>query len=40
MYFTFRRSLQGEHQIDLAPTFMRAHAVPMDNKGREHEFVE
>jgi len=40
MYFTFRRSLQEEHPIDLVPTFMRAHAVPKDNNGREQEFVE
>lgn len=34
------KRLQEEHPIDLVPTFMGAHAVPMDYKGREEEFVE
>jgi ribosomal protein L31E len=29
-----------KRSIRLIPTFMRAHAVPKDNNGREHEFVE
>ncbi len=34
------KRLQEEHPIDLVPTFMGAHAVPMDYKGREEEFVD
>ena len=34
------KRLQNEHPIDLVPTFMGAHAVPTDYKGREEEFVE
>ncbi|MGJ3195751.1 imidazolonepropionase [Peribacillus frigoritolerans] len=34
------RKLQEEHPIDLVPTFMGAHAVPKDYKGREDEFVD
>ena len=34
------KRLQQEHPIDLVPTFMGAHAVPMEYKGREDEFVE
>ncbi|MCK2003571.1 imidazolonepropionase [[Brevibacterium] frigoritolerans] len=33
------KKLQEEHPIDLVPTFMGAHAVPKDYKGREDEFV-
>lgn len=32
--------LQKEHPIDLVPTFMGAHAVPEEYKGKEDEFVE
>ena len=34
------KRLQNEHPIDLIPTFMGAHAVPTDYKGREEEFVD
>ncbi|WP_088006084.1 imidazolonepropionase [Indiicoccus explosivorum] len=34
------KRLQGEHPIDLVPTFMGAHAVPPDYKGREDDFVD
>lgn len=34
------KRLQEEHSIDLVPTFMGAHAVPIDYKGREDEFVD
>lgn len=34
------KRLQHEHPIDLIPTFMGAHAVPTDYKGREEEFVQ
>ncbi|WP_285766904.1 imidazolonepropionase [Peribacillus sp. SI8-4] len=34
------KKLQEEHPIDLVPTFMGAHAVPNDYKGREDEFVD
>ncbi|PAK43889.1 imidazolonepropionase [Peribacillus simplex] len=34
------KKLQEEHPIDLVPTFMGAHAVPKDYKGREEEFVD
>ncbi|MFD9625643.1 imidazolonepropionase [Peribacillus muralis] len=34
------KKLQEEHPIDLVPTFMGAHAVPSDYKGREDEFVD
>ncbi|MCK1993721.1 imidazolonepropionase [Peribacillus muralis] len=34
------KKLQEEHPIDLVPTFMGAHAVPGDYKGREDEFVD
>lgn len=33
------KRLQQEHPIDLVPTFMGAHAVPTDYKGREDDFV-
>ncbi|MBY0121224.1 imidazolonepropionase [Bacillus sp. S/N-304-OC-R1] len=33
------KKLQEIHPIDLVPTFMGAHAVPPDFKGREDEFV-
>ena len=34
------KHLQETHVIDLVPTFMGAHAVPPEFKGREDEFVE
>ncbi|MEK4027227.1 imidazolonepropionase [Pseudobacillus sp. FSL P4-0506] len=34
------KKLQEQHAIDLVPTFMGAHAVPPEFKGREDEFVE
>lgn len=34
------KRLQHENPIDLVPTFMGAHAVPTDYKGREDDFVE
>ncbi|MBO1000335.1 imidazolonepropionase [Bacillus sp. SD075] len=34
------KKLKEEHPIDLVPTFMGAHAVPKDYKGREDEFVD
>ncbi|MEC0275859.1 imidazolonepropionase [Peribacillus frigoritolerans] len=34
------KKLQEEHPIDLVATFMGAHAVPKDYKGREDEFVD
>lgn len=34
------KKLQELHPIDLVPTFMGAHAVPPDFKGREDEFVD
>ncbi|RST61127.1 imidazolonepropionase [Siminovitchia terrae] len=33
------KKLQETHPIDLVPTFMGAHAVPPEYKGREDEFV-
>ncbi|WP_408006968.1 imidazolonepropionase [Pseudalkalibacillus sp. A8] len=33
------KKLQEQHAIDIVPTFMGAHAVPPDFKGREDEFV-
>ncbi|OCA80828.1 imidazolonepropionase [Pseudobacillus wudalianchiensis] len=33
------KTLQQQHAIDLVPTFMGAHAVPPEFKGREDEFV-
>ncbi|WP_438312391.1 imidazolonepropionase [Sporosarcina sp. FA9] len=33
------KRLQNEHPIDLVPTFMGAHAVPVEYKGREEEYV-
>ncbi|WP_203333858.1 imidazolonepropionase [Planococcus beigongshangi] len=32
--------LNAEHPIDLVPTFMGAHAVPSEYKGKEDEFVD
>lgn len=32
--------LQEQHMIDIVPTFMGAHAVPPEYKGREDEFVK
>lgn len=32
--------LNSEHPIDLVPTFMGAHAVPSEYKGKEDEFVD
>ena len=34
------KRLQDEHPIDLVPTFMGAHAVPTDYKGREDDYVD
>ncbi|KAB7704074.1 imidazolonepropionase, partial [Bacillus aerolatus] len=34
------KELQHQHAIDLVPTFMGAHAVPPEFKGREDEFVD
>lgn len=34
------KRLQEEHPIDLVPTFMGAHAVPTEYKGREEEYVD
>lgn len=34
------KKLQEQHMIDLVPTFMGAHAVPPEYKGREDEFVD
>lgn len=34
------KELQAAHHIDVISTFMGAHAVPRDYKGREDEFVE
>ncbi len=34
------RRLQLEHAIDLVPTFMGAHAVPTQFKGREDDYVD
>jgi len=36
---TVMRKLQKTHSIDLVPTFMGAHAVPPEFKGKEDEFV-
>jgi imidazolonepropionase len=36
---TVMRKLQKTHPIDLVPTFMGAHAVPPEFKGKEDEFV-
>lgn len=34
------RRLQQEHPIDIVPTFMGAHAVPSDFKGKEDQYVD
>ncbi len=34
------KRLQEQHMIDIVPTFMGAHAVPSEYKGREDEFVD
>jgi imidazolonepropionase len=34
------KKLQENHAIDLVPTFMGAHAVPAEYKGREDEFID
>ena len=34
------KKLQETHAIDIVPTFMGAHAVPPEYKGREDEFVD
>lgn len=34
------KQLQATHDIDIVSTFMGAHAVPRDYKGREDEFVD
>lgn len=34
------KRLQEEHPVDIVPTFMGAHAVPTEYKGREEEYVD
>ncbi|MGM0904815.1 MAG: imidazolonepropionase [Bacillota bacterium] len=34
------KQLQQSHPVDLVPTFMGAHAVPPEYKGREDEFID
>ncbi|AYC30648.1 imidazolonepropionase [Paenisporosarcina cavernae] len=34
------KRLAAEHPVDVVPTFMGAHAVPTDYKGRENDYVE
>ncbi|HEY4599978.1 MAG TPA: imidazolonepropionase [Cerasibacillus sp.] len=34
------QTLQETHPVDLVPTFMGAHAVPLEYKGKEDEFVQ
>lgn len=34
------KALQESHSLDLVPTFMGAHSVPLEYKGRGSEFVE
>ncbi|WP_144551929.1 imidazolonepropionase [Bacillus mycoides] len=34
------KKLQAKHAIDIVPTFMGAHAVPPEFKGKEDEFVD
>ncbi|HWO97171.1 MAG TPA: imidazolonepropionase [Bacillus sp. (in: firmicutes)] len=34
------KKLQEKHMIDIVPTFMGAHAVPPEYKGKEDEFVD
>ncbi len=34
------RALDAEHPVDIVPTFMGAHAVPAEWKGREEAFVD
>ena len=34
------KRLQNEHPIDLIPTFMGAHAVPTDYKGKEEDYID
>lgn len=34
------KRLQDQHPIDLIPTFMGAHAVPTDYKGKEEEYID
>lgn len=34
------RRLQQEHPLDIVPTFMGAHAVPSDFKGKEDQYVD
>ncbi|WP_313893958.1 imidazolonepropionase [Psychrobacillus sp.] len=34
------KRLQAEHPMDIVPTFMGAHAVPTEYKGREEEYVD
>src|SRR5699024_10034361 len=36
----FMQALKEEHVIDIIPTFMGAHAVPGEFKGREDAFVD
>lgn len=37
---TVMKKLNAEHPIDLVPTFMGAHAVPSEYKGKEDDFVD
>lgn len=34
------KKLNGRHKIDIVPTFLGAHAVPGDYKGREEDFID
>ncbi|GKV66116.1 MULTISPECIES: imidazolonepropionase [unclassified Sporosarcina] len=34
------KRLNEQHAVEIVPTFMGAHAVPMDYKGKEDEFVD
>ncbi|MEN8700541.1 imidazolonepropionase [Bacillus infantis] len=34
------KKLNEQHHVDIVPTFMGAHAVPQEYKGREDEFVD
>ena len=34
------KRLQSEHAMDLVPTFMGAHAVPTEYKGREDDYID
>lgn len=34
------QALQNEHRIDIVPTFMGAHAIPTEYKGRSGEYID